>query len=73
MTLPAPGDRVALTGDIGAVDNPQLATVVDHVAADMTPPDWHQPVVLVRWSRQTLAWEYVEDLVVVHSAGPVTT
>lgn len=50
-----------------AVDDPDRpsGTVIDHEAAEMTPPD--DGVVLVRWSRSTLRWEYAGDLVAINA------
>jgi len=47
---------------------PQVGTVKDHAAAEMTPPD--AGVVLVAWGRSTLSWEYASDLVVRKDARP---
>lgn len=59
MNTIKPGDRVVYHLDEGE-QYAQTAIVVDHTAAEMTPPD--DGMVLVRWSRTTLNWEYTEDL-----------
>lgn len=67
---PIPGDIVALTADLDAlpagVDEGEIsAYVVDHVAAEMTPPadGFH----LVRWSRSSLGWTDEAEMTVLAS------